>query len=318
MLLAAIAAPTADATVGKAQFRLNAASYYDQYSSNTAFLEAHISRVLGYPSFGYRYIGHTPAGVVCYHDAFTTWGPHSLNPTHRAEYVAWVQEDTAHGCGQFMDDIEWEGSGQNEVGTNAEILALIEAVRGALGPSGVLELNTQWVDLWPRLQAHNATVEAAMGFVNQVDKEFGVNKSSGINSQKAYAELLEYIDTLKAKGIHIDLADSEGPGDEYNLATYFLLNDGKDFIGSHTTPETWWAGWEVDLGEPLAEAPERIKLASGAYIRWFASSGFVEVNPPGNAAIKTPNLCCWKSATWGSKLGQVTLKERQGAVMLRE
>src|SRR5262249_15925004 len=267
---------------GMVKYRLDAASYFDPFGGETTFIKAHIARILAYPPFGDRYTALAP--TLAYHDAFTTWGAHSLNPTHRAEYVAFVKRDREHGyAGQFMDDLEWENSGQNEPGTNAEILALIEAVRGALGPAGLLELNTQYVDLRARLAEHNATVEKALTFVNQIDKEFGVSTPSGITSPSSYASFFSYVDTLHGKGIHIDLLSAH-PYEEFPLATYLLLNDGGDFIGAHMIPSEWWSGFEENLGE--ATSPREV--SGNLYERHFTGGGGYAQAPGGGAPTLAP------------------------------
>src|SRR5207302_1306276 len=141
--------------------------------------------------------------TIAYHDAFTTWGAHSLNPQHRSEYVARVQRDASVGyAGQFMDDLEWENSGQNEPGSDPEVLALVEAVRSAIGPSAILELNTQESDLQARLAEHNSYAERALRLVNVIDREFGVSQ---IVSASGYASFLAYADAPGGSTVTIPL-----------------------------------------------------------------------------------------------------------------
>jgi hypothetical protein len=301
--------PPNEEAAGAVKFRLDAKTYFDAFSSRTAFLLSHIDRILGYEPFADVYV---EAGIptLSYHDAYTKWGPGNLNPTHRAEYVKEVERDKAVGyLGQFMDDVEWSGSGQHIAGTDEEMAKLIEAVRKALGPTGVLELNTQWVDLWPRMKDGNPYVARALAVTDQVDKEFGVSPSSGIDTTSDYAEYLRYVDALHAKDIHVDQSDST-PGNEYELGTYLLANDGGDFIGSHITPPEWWPGYDADLGDALGP---RERSSSGLWKRRF-TRGVVYTVEPGGAtqAIRLGKLM--HSAEWGD-VEAVTLKEREGAVL---
>ena len=63
-----------------------------------------------------------------------------------------------------------------------------------------------------------------------------------------------------------------------STATYFLLNDGQDFLGSHTTPAEWWSGWEVNLGE--ATGPREVL---GTLYRRHFSGGVVYTVAPGGS-----------------------------------
>jgi hypothetical protein len=301
--------PPNEEAAGEVKYRLDAKSYFDPFASNTTFLHKHIDRILGYEPFADTYVA---AGIptLSYHDAYTTWGPGNLNPTHRAEYVKWVEQDKAAGyLGQFMDDVEWSGSGQHIAGSDEEMAKLIEAVRKTLGPTGVLELNTQYADLWPRIKAGDPYVARALAVTDQVDKEFGVNSSSGIDTASEYAEYMRYVDALHAKGIHIDQADST-PGNEYELATYLLVNDGADFTGAHLTPSEWWSGYDANLGDALGA---RERSASGLWKRRF-TGGVVYTVEPGGATQTIRLGKLMHSAEWGD-VETVTLKAREGAVL---
>jgi len=301
-------APSNEAA-GQVKFRLDAKTYFDPFSSATTFLHRHIDRILGYEPFADVYVA---AGIptLAYNDAYTTWGPGNLNPTHRSEYVKWVERDKAAGyLGEFMDDVEWSGSGQHIAGTDEEMAKLIEAVARALGPTGVLELNTQWGDLWPRMKNANPYVARALAVIDQVDKEFGVSGESGIDTPSEYAEYFRYVDALHAEGIHVDQSDSR-PGNDYELGTYLLVNDGGDFIGSHITPPEWWAGYDADLGDALGG---RERSASGLWKRRF-TGGVVYTVEPGGATQTIRLGKQMHSAQWGD-VETITLKARQGAVL---
>jgi hypothetical protein len=88
------------------------------------------------------------------------------------------------------------------------------------------------------------------------------------------------VDYLHNRGLCIDQEDSETgePGNEYELATYLLINDGNDFTGTYTTPGEWWSGYDTNLGAARG-AREHV---GSAYRRRFVG-GTVYVNPPGAA-----------------------------------
>jgi Hypothetical glycosyl hydrolase family 15 len=301
-------APNEEAA-GAVHNRLDAKTYFDPFSSATAFLHRHIARILGYAPFANVYVD---AGIptLSYNDAYTTWGPGNLNPTHRAEYVKWVEREKAAGyLGQFMDDVEWSGSGQHIAGTDEEMAKLIEAVRKALGPTGVLELNTQYADLWPRIKNGNPYVARALAVTNQINKEFGVGPRSGIDTASEYGEYLHFVDALHAKDIHIDQEDTT-PGNEYELGTYLLVSDGGDFSGVQITPPEWWPGYDADLGDALGS---RERSGSGLWKRRF-TRGVVYTVEPGGATQTIRLGKQMHSAQWGD-VETITLKERQGAVL---
>jgi hypothetical protein len=100
---------------------------------------------------------------------------------------------------------------------------------------------------------------------------------------------------------------------EYNLATYFLVNDGSDYVnGLSQTPRHWWKGFGVNLGDALGP---RERSSRGLWTRRF-SNGVVYTVEPG-APTQTINLPePMHSAEWGN-VTAVTLAAQQGAVLQR-
>jgi len=244
------------------KYRLDAGSYFDPYSGKTAWIKGHIARTRGYEPFADRYTSIVP--TLSYHDGYTTWGPHSLNPTHRAEWVSWVRRDHKHGyAGTFIDDFEAEGSGQHEVGTNAELQALIEAIRAAI-PNDVIEINMQPQDLCNHLG--QPWLKRVLSLVDQEDIELGPY------SFLPWTQLISCIQTLHSKGVHVDLGRAT-QGDAYSLASYLLINTGQDYIGSHTTPPEWTGYFDRNLGEAISG----IEVSGSTYTRHF-TGGVVSVN----------------------------------------
>jgi hypothetical protein len=298
-------APPGEENPGRVKYRLDAKAYAGLIELGWL---SRVQRIMAYPPAGDRY-AKAGYATIGYHDAFTSWGPNGLNPTHRAEYAAIVSRDREVGyAGTFMDDIEWN-PGYHLAGSRAEVANLVQAARSALGPAGILELNSQWSDLWPRMKEGDPDVARALAATNVVDKEFGVSPSSGINSAPQYAEFVAYVGALHAKHVHIDLV-SAAPGDEYSLATYFLLNDGGDFIGAKVEPSTWWRGFELNLG-PATSAPTR--SPSGVWSRSF-SGGQVYVLEPG-ATTQTISFGPHHTIA-GAAVSEATLEARHGIVLL--
>jgi hypothetical protein len=268
--------PAVEGVAGLVKTRIDAKSEFDSFPLGWF---TGLTRVLAYPPGGDRYAA-ARIPTLAYHDAWTAWG--SSGATHVAEYVAWVKRDREHGyLGQFMDDINFAGG--NIAGTPAQYANLIEAVRAALGPGGVIEINAQMWNL--KAMLGNPDVQRALSYVNVVTKEFNVDPSSGISSPGAYGQYLEFVEGLRAKGIGItNTGDSHYNSEadkEYSLASYLLVNTGLDFIGfAHQSPLSEYAALRgMNLGEQTAP---RAQLPSGLWTRTF-THGEAIVAPPGTS-----------------------------------
>jgi hypothetical protein len=293
---------------GAVKTRLDAKSEFDQFP--IAWFKP-LTRIMAYPPGGDRYAA---AGVptLAYHDAWTKWG--SGGASHVGEYVAWVQRDKEHGyLGQFMDDVNFAGG--HIAGTPAQYADLIEAVRNTLGPQGVIEINAQMWDLKSMLG--NPDVQRALRYVNVVTKEFNVSPRSGISNPSKYAEYLEFVDGLRAKGIGItntgDSSYNSEADKEYSLASYLLVNTGLDFIGfNHQSPLNEYPAIKgMNLGE---ETQPRTQLPSGLWTRMF-SHGEAIVAPPGTSgSVSLPRALTRIGSS--SPVTSVTLSGGQGAVLL--
>ena len=239
-----------DEQPGHPKYRLDAASYFDAFGADAApWIRSHVSLLKAYPPYGDKYLS-LDVPVIGYHDPATE-GQAPLGRAGIEAYVAKVRRDMNLGYrGVFVDDANW--TFKPSPGPPAALADLLEAIRNA-APSAVIEMNSQYHDIWPLMKAHDANVERALRAVNIVTKEFGVGPSAAIETASDYRELFEFIDALHAKGIHVtmtgDRASKSGQTMEYNLATYLLANDGGDLInGTEQTPASWWPGFDVNLG----------------------------------------------------------------------
>lgn len=308
---------TSEAGAGTIKYRLDAATYFDSFTTEAyaPWVKSHVSVIKGYPPFSDKFVAMYGLPVVGYHDPATE-GQAPLGPTGIEAYVTKVKRDMSHGyAGVHIDDANWSPGFTPSPGPNAALANLIEAIRAA-EPSAVIEINSQYHDIWPQMKAHNPDVERALRDVNVVTKEFGVGPTAGINTGRDYGEFMQYVKTLHEKGIHTVLTGDYGPGGntptvmEYNLATYFLVNDGGDFVnGLNQTPTNWWPGFDVKLGEPQTSAE---RSASGVWTRTF-SGGRVYTVEPGAATqtiklgkpMHSPNLGTVESVTLSASHGVV-------------
>ena len=127
----------------------------------------------------------------------------------------------------------------------------------------------------------DASIRNQISASNYVYLERGVNDSgiTGGSGQWSLNALFSFIDQVHAlgKGVVLDGTSSSIPAMEYNLASYFLVSSGNDGVsGAGQTPENWWAGWNVNLGE--ATGP---RYTWDNLLRRDFAGGMVLVNPPG-------------------------------------
>jgi hypothetical protein len=302
--------------LGQVKYRLDAASFFDRFAtaSYAPWVRAHIAMIKGYPSFADAFMRLYGLPVISYHDPATE-GLAPLGATQIAAYVAKVRRDVAHGyAGVFIDDANWSPGYLPSPGPPANLANLIEAVRAA-DPHGLIEMNSHWSDIWPLIRAGNPEVTRVLGDVSVMCVEYGVGPTSGIHTPSDYAEFMQYADTLHSKGIALTLTGDRRHADvptmEYNLATYFLINNGGDYVNAtEQTPENFWSGFEANLGNALGP---RERLPSGLWTRRF-TGGVVYVLEPGAAAQTVKLGKVMHSAEWGS-VSSIALSPGQGAVL---
>lgn len=308
--------PIQEARVGEVKYRLDAASYFDPFASAryAPWVREHVALIKGFAPFADKFPAMFGLPVIGYHDPATE-GQAPLGPKEVEAYVAKVQRDMAHGyAGVFIDDANWSPGFQPSPGPRANLAHLIEAVHAA-EPDALIEANSQFRDIWPLIKEGNPEVMRVLPDIKQLCVENGVGPSSGIATGGEYGEFMRYVDTLHGKGIELTLTGDRNhvnvPTMEYNLATYFLINNGGDYInGTQQTPEEWWSGFDVNLGNALGP---RERQPSGLWTRSF-TGGVVYALEPG-AATQTINLGkTMHSAQWGS-VSSVTLSGGEGAVL---
>lgn len=308
---------------GHAKYSLNSATYFDRYGTAKyePWVKAHVAQLEGYPPFSDKYINLFGLPVLGYHDSATE-GQAPLTATSIEEYVAKVKRDAAVGyAGTFVDDVNWslgyrDGSQSKSLEPELQELAkLIEAIRAEI-PHGLIEINSQYHDIYRMYKEGNPYVLKAISQINLLCKEFGVGPTSGIATASDYENFLNFAGELQSKGVHITLAgdykNNNVPTMEYNLATYFLINDGHDYVsGVAQTPENWWTGFDVQLGAALGP---RERSGSGVWQRHFAR-GVVYTLEPGEATQTIRLGGPMHSAEWGT-VESVTLSAGEGAVLV--
>ncbi|MDP8943057.1 MAG: putative glycoside hydrolase family 15 protein [Actinomycetota bacterium] len=150
-----------------------------------------------------------------------------------------------------------------------------------------------------------------------INVERGVNDAglTGGSGEWSVNALLAYIDRVHAAGKPVVL-DSAAVGEaerEYGLASYFLIDTGRDGIGNSVggNPDDWWSGYDVTLGAPT----------SGRYVwegllRRDFERGVVLLNEP-SAPERTVVLGQALIDLRGVPRPVVTLGPARGAVLRR-
>jgi hypothetical protein len=309
---------TATNAPGRPEYRLDAASYFDSFGGEEAWLKAHVGSIKAYAPFGDRYVRYG-LPVLSYHDPATE-GFSPLTSASIERYVSKVKRDAGAGyAGPLVDDANWsvgfrDGTQSRSLEPEKHELAdLIEAVRAAQ-PNASIEMNSQYRDIWRLMKAHDSDVERALRSVNVVTKEFGVGPTAGISTPTDYAEFFNYVDALHAKGVHVNMGTdyhhSEPSEWEYNLATYFMFNDGHDYFGVTQTPRNWWRGFSVNLGDA---ASPRKRSATGVWTRSFATGVVFTVEP--GAPTQTIVLPRPMKTVSGDTVSSISVAASHGAVL---
>ncbi|HEV2922608.1 MAG TPA: putative glycoside hydrolase [Solirubrobacteraceae bacterium] len=252
------------------------------------------------------------------------------SPAFRRYWIEEAKAQLSHGYrGLFVDDVNMEervGNGEEHqllpIGANGQPITasawraymaeFMVEVRAAL-PSFEIVHNAIWFangDAGSSDPSIRREIESA----NYVNLERGVNDPglTGGNGPWSLNAFLAYVDQVHALGRGTVLAGTanDQQGLEYNLASYFLTSTGNDAVsGNDQTPENWWTGWNVNLGQATGA-----RYVWGGALRRDFAGGMVLVNPPG-AATRAISLPTPMQDASGNTVGSVTLSAASGVVL---
>ena len=254
------------------------------------------------------------------------------NPAYRQYWINNLKAEVAHGYkGVFVDDVNMEmkvGNGQEERvapidpstgrpmtedawrGYMAHFMA---EIREAL-PGVEIVHNAIWFADEDAGTA-NPDIKNEISAANYILLERGVNDSglTGGDGPWSLNAFLSFIDQVHAlgKGVVLGGDASDPQGLEYNLAAYFLISTGNDAVsGGEQTPENWWAGWNVNLGE--ATGP---RYTWDNLLRRDFAGGMVLVNAP-DEPTQTVTLSTPMRNVNGETVTSVTLPAGSGAILV--
>lgn len=195
----------------------------------------------------------------------------------------------------------------------------MEKVRADLPTTEILH-NSIWYAGGDSGRDANPYIKRQLQAADVINIEFGVNDGglSGGTGEWSLSAVLSFIDRLNAMGKKAVIEGIAG-GDanntvalEYAIANYFLVSNGANAAGDYanvTTPDQFWAGFNVNLGTP-----------AGARYNWNSlmrrdfSGGMVLVNEP-QAATRTVTLPGRYHKVDGTAVTSVTLGASRGVIL---
>ncbi len=220
------------------------------------------------------------------------------NAGYRKWWIETAKATMAKGyVGLYIDDVDMEFRVSNGWGeqvapldpaTNramtyeawrAYMAEFMEQIRSAL-PGVEIIHNVIWFSDYPTRLADpyiRREIKAASG----VFLERGANDPgfAGGSGQWSLRSFLSYAEEVNALGSYIVMGNeaTNVQGEVYDLAAYFLVNDGKDAIQvGEPVPQQEWSGWETQLGQATDKRYEWHGL-----LRRDFTQGRVLLDPPG-------------------------------------
>ena len=255
------------------------------------------------------------------------------NSGWRTDYINRCKALVAKGYkGIFVDDVDMDmnvsnssgqqvtpidprtGAAMTDAAWKSYFAAFMEQLRSAI-PGAEIVHNALWFAGGGQHDGTQPEVAREIKASDFFNMERGFNDSGltgGTGIWSVYA-VLRFIDTVHSYGRHVVIDSSTGDATaaEYNLAGYFLINDGHDYVSSSigSLPTNEWSGYSKDLGDATSGRYQW----NGVWRRDF-TRGFVLLNEPG-ASTKTLSLGGTYKNISGQAVSSVTLGAARGAVL---
>jgi Hypothetical glycosyl hydrolase family 15 len=221
----------------------------------------------------------------------------------------------SNGNGAFTRPLDPRtGSPMTDADWRRYVAEFTEEIRAAF-PDATLSHNTYWRDhaSW---RADSFTLrELAAADVIEIERGFNDGGIVGGEGTYGFETYLSHMDWLHSRGLSIMYQPYglDWASREFEVASYYLVNDGGDSIVSdfQADPTNWWPGWDMDLGAPAGPRYEW-----NALLRRDFASGMVLVNQPGAAArtVTLPENSTWTDLA-GNNVTSVTLGARRAKVL---
>lgn len=258
------------------------------------------------------------------------------NPDFRARWIEQARDVVSRGySGLWIDDVNMEmrvGHATMEQTTPIDprtgqlmrfedwrryVAEFLEEIKRSL-PDAEIVANVLWFGGTGIGRDRDPHVQRAYRAVDRLNLERGFNDAGLTNGSEprdiwSVDAFMAFIDRMHAIGkpVTLDSWSLTTPEWEYNLAGYFLVDEGSDALGEMTlTPGKWWSGWDVRLGRALGK---RTRDSSGVFRRHFAQ-GLSLLNPPGGRR-RTIKLGKTMRTVDGKVVSSVRLAPGRGAVL---
>lgn len=256
------------------------------------------------------------------------------NPAFRAWWINQAQTTMASGNyrGIFLDDTNmlfrvsdaWynqiqpidSNTGQlmNYDAWRSYIAQFTTEIRTAFPSANILE-NIIWFAGPNGVNDADPYIQQQIKTATQISLERGIANDPGMTGGTGFWSLYNFftfVDRVHGLGKGVNLSEYalDPGGQEYGLAGYFMISNGKDSIGDSTaTPYNWFSGYSVDLGPALGPRT----YTNGVFQRTF-QNGMVLLGEP-DLAPQTVQLPGWYQRLDGSWVNSVTLSSRQGVIL---
>lgn len=278
---------------------------------------------------------------ACQNGACTQFAGDIGNPNFRQYMVQKMAAIVTKGYrGIWLDDVNFtwrisDGYGNtvlpidNATGSNMTLASwqayfaqYVEQIRAAL-PNAEIAHNIIWYS--DTLESQNPYINRAIDAADYINIERGGNDDGlvGGGSQWGYETFLRFIDYVHGRGTDVILMDnaldeaSDRQKVEYGLATWLLVSQGNDLLSNiatnklnWTAPDTWWHGYNLNLGAALGE-----RYLWNNLLRRDFECGMVLLNQPNMPTVNVNINNGYTTIDWQA-ITSVTLQAKQASVLL--
>ncbi len=292
--------------------------------TNSALAQAHPEWILCDANGNALYIGYGCSGTSC-----PQYAGDVGNPAFRTYWIGEASAALAHGyLGLFIDDVNMrlatvtDGSGHAVAPTDPRtglpmtesswrgyVATFTEQIRATF-PQAEIVHNAIWF-----LGHDDPNVQRELLSADLINLERGINDGGIRGGGGTYGldTFFAHIDWLHAAGRAV-VFNANATTDQartYGLAGYLLVNADQDGVGNDwgTTPDGWWAGYDVSLGDALGP-----RYVWNGLVRRDFQSGLVLLNEPG-APSRTVQLDRAYTDLAGRQVISLTLAPASGVVL---
>ena len=258
------------------------------------------------------------------------------NPAFRSYVLGdmWNTVNNGNYAGLFVDDSNMEfrvGDGWGNqippIDTNTgqvmswtawrSYIATFEQQIRSTFPNKMLMENAIWFSTGGTgVLGQDPYIQAQLRTANVINLERGIASDGGLTGGTGFWSVynfFNFVDIIHATGAGVNFEEYQlsPAGQEYGLASWLLISNGKDSLGDGTaTPSNWFSGYSLDLGSALGPRT----YSNGIYQRNF-TGGMVVLAEPGLPG-QTIWLPQWFQRIDGSWVNSVYLQGSQGAVLI--